>query len=55
MCATGKKLMKRSNTAFWLLWAGIPDEAQKNALVAAMFDPQQFYSRSRRRSSPWTT
>ena len=42
--ATGQKLMKRSNVAFWLLWAGIPDERQKQALVAAMFDPQQFFT-----------
>jgi hypothetical protein len=42
--ATGKKLMKRSNTAFWLLWAGIPSKDQKDALVAAMFDPKQFFT-----------
>jgi len=42
--ATGKKLMKRSNVAFWLLWAGIPDKRQKDALVAAMFDQQQFFT-----------
>ena len=42
--ATGKKLMKRSNAAFWLLWAGIPNKEQKDALVAAMFDPKQFFT-----------
>ena len=42
--ATGRKLMKRSNVAFWLLWAGIPNEDQKNALVAAIFDPKQFFT-----------
>ncbi|MEI6675351.1 MAG: trehalase family glycosidase [Verrucomicrobiota bacterium] len=42
--ATGRKIMKRSNVAFWLLWAGIPDARQKDALVAAMFDPQQFFT-----------
>lgn len=42
--ATGKKLMKRSNVAFWLLWAGIPDDRQKTALVEAMFDPKQFFT-----------
>ncbi len=42
--ATGKKLMKRSNAAFWLLWAGIPNKDQKDALVAAMFDPKQFFT-----------
>ena len=40
--ATGQKVMKRSNVAFWLLWAGIPDEQQAAALIEAMFDPQQF-------------
>ncbi len=42
--ATGKKLMKRSNVAFWMLWAGIPGEEQKDALVEAMFDSQQFFT-----------
>ena len=41
---SGKKLMKRSNAAFWLLWAGIPNKDQKDALVAAMFDPKQFFT-----------
>ena len=42
--ATGKQLMVRSNAAFWLLWAGIPNKDQKDALVAAMFDPKQFFT-----------
>ena len=42
--ATGKKLMKRSNVAFWLLWAGIPSRQQAAALIEAMFDPQQFFT-----------
>jgi hypothetical protein len=41
---TGRKVMKRSNLAFWLLWAGIPNAKQKDALVAAMFDPRQFFT-----------
>ena len=36
--------MKRSNAAFWLLWAGVPNKEQKDALVAAMFDPKQFFT-----------
>ena len=36
--------MKRSNAAFWLLWAGIPNKDQEEALVAAMFDPKQFFT-----------
>lgn len=42
--ATRKKVMKRSVTSFWLLWAGVPDKARKDALVAAMFDPKQFFT-----------
>jgi len=42
--ANGRKLMKRSNVAFWLLWAGIPNQKQAEALIAAMFDPKQFFT-----------
>jgi len=42
--ATHQKLMKRSVTVFWLLWAGIPDQRRRDALVAAMFDPKQFFT-----------
>ena len=42
--ATGKKLMKRSNVAFWMMWAGIPDKQQAEHLVKALFDPEQFYT-----------
>lgn len=42
--ATGEKVMKRSVTSFWLLWAGVPDKTRKDFLVAAMFDPKQFFT-----------
>ena len=43
--ATGKKVMRRLNMGLWMLWAGIPDQKQKDALVRAIFDPQQFFTR----------
>ena len=43
--ATGKKVMRRLNMALWMLWAGIPDQKQKDALVRAIFDPQQFFTK----------
>jgi len=42
--ATGEKVMKRSCTAFWLMWAGIPDQHRANILIDALFDPAQFYT-----------
>lgn len=42
--ATGEKVMKRSCTAFWLMWAGIPNQSQATALIDALFDPAQFYT-----------
>jgi len=42
--ATGEKIMKRSNVAFWMMWAGIPDKRQAGHLVKALFDPEQFYT-----------
>ena len=43
--ATGKKVMRRLNMGLWMLWAGIPDQKQKDALVSAIFDPQQFFTK----------
>ncbi len=40
----GRKVMRRLNAAFWMLWAGIPDQRQKDELVKALFDPQQFFA-----------
>jgi hypothetical protein len=42
--ATREKIMKRSNVAFWLMWAGIPDRQQADHLTKALFDPQQFFA-----------
>ena len=35
---------RRLNVAFWLLWAGIPDQQRKDALVQALMDPKQFFT-----------
>ncbi len=40
--ASKTMVKRRLNTAFWLLWAGIPDRQRKDALVQALMDPKQF-------------
>lgn len=42
--ATGHRIPKQSNAAFWLLWAGIPDAEQAASLVEAMMDPARFFT-----------
>ena len=42
--ASKTMVKRRLNTAFWLLWAGIPDQQRKDALVQALMDPKQFFT-----------
>jgi putative isomerase len=42
--ANGQKVMRRLNAAFWMLWAGLADQHQKDELVKALFDPKQFFA-----------
>lgn len=42
--ATGEKVMKRSCTAFWLLWAGVPDRERADLLIDGLFDANQFFT-----------
>ena len=41
---TGRKLMKRTNTVYWLMWAGLVPEERVPPLVDALFDPEQFFA-----------
>lgn len=43
--ATGRKVMKRTNTVFWLLWAGLVRDERAVKLIEALFDPRQFFTR----------
>ena len=42
--ATGKKVMKRTNTVYWLMWAGLVPEERKAPLIQALFDSAQFFA-----------
>jgi hypothetical protein len=42
--ATGRKVMKRTNTVYWLMWAGLVPKERVAPLVDAMFDPEQFFT-----------
>ena len=42
--ATGRKVMKRTNTVFWLMWAGLVPRERTRKLIEALFDHQQFFT-----------
>ena len=43
--ATGQKVMKRTNTVYWLMWAGLVPPERTKKLVEALFDPKQFFAK----------
>ena len=42
--ATGRKVLKRTNTVYWLMWAGLVPRERTRTLLEALFDPQQFFT-----------
>lgn len=42
--ATGRKVMKRTNTVYWLLWAGLVPKERAQTLIEALFDREQFFT-----------
>jgi hypothetical protein len=43
--ANGKKVMKRTNTVYWLMWAGLVPPERTKKLIEALFDPKQFLAK----------
>jgi hypothetical protein len=43
--ATGQKVMKRTNTVYWLMWAGLVPPERTKKLIEALFDPKQFFAK----------
>jgi len=43
--ATGHKVMKRTNTVYWLMWAGLVPQDRTKKLIEALFDPRQFFAK----------
>jgi hypothetical protein len=43
--ATGQKVMKRTNTVYWLMWAGLVLPERTIKLIEALFDPEQFLAK----------